>query len=47
MKAIVQERYGPPDVLTLMDVDKPVAADGELLVKVHGTSCAVIRIWPA
>jgi NADPH:quinone reductase-like Zn-dependent oxidoreductase len=32
MKAIVQDRYGPPDVLTLRDVDKPLPADNEVLV---------------
>jgi NADPH:quinone reductase-like Zn-dependent oxidoreductase len=38
MKAIVQDRYGPPDVLTLRDVDKPVPADNEVLVRVHAAS---------
>jgi len=35
MKAIVQDRYGSPDVLELREVDKPVAADNEVLVRVH------------
>jgi NADPH:quinone reductase-like Zn-dependent oxidoreductase len=38
MKAIVQDRYGPPDVLHLTDVDEPVPADNELLVRVHAAS---------
>jgi NADPH:quinone reductase-like Zn-dependent oxidoreductase len=38
MKAIVQDRYGPPDVLTLQDVDPPVAADSEVLVRVHAAA---------
>jgi NADPH:quinone reductase-like Zn-dependent oxidoreductase len=38
MKAIVQDRYGPPDVLELRDVDKPVAADSEVLVRVHAAA---------
>jgi threonine dehydrogenase-like Zn-dependent dehydrogenase len=38
MKAIVQDRYGSPDVLTLRDVDKPAPADNELLVRVHAAS---------
>jgi len=38
MKAIVQDRYGPPDVLMLRDVDKPVPADNEVLVRVHAAS---------
>jgi NADPH:quinone reductase-like Zn-dependent oxidoreductase len=38
MKAMVQDRYGPPDVLELKDIDKPVAKDGEVLVRVHAAS---------
>ena len=35
MKAVVRRCYGPPDVLALEDVEKPVAAEGQVLVKVH------------
>jgi NADPH:quinone reductase-like Zn-dependent oxidoreductase len=35
MKAIVQDRYGSPDVLQLTEVDKPAPADKEVLVRVH------------
>ncbi len=38
MKAIVQDRYGSPDVLELQDIDKPVVQDGEVLVRVHAAS---------
>jgi NADPH:quinone reductase-like Zn-dependent oxidoreductase len=38
MKAIVQERYGSPDVLELREIDEPVAADDEVLVRVRATS---------
>ena len=38
MKAIVQYAYGGPEVLQLKDVDKPVAADGEVLVRVRAAS---------
>ncbi len=38
MKAIVQERYGSPDDLELREVDKPVAGEGEVLVRVRATS---------
>ncbi|TDD95418.1 NAD(P)-dependent alcohol dehydrogenase [Jiangella asiatica] len=38
MKAIVQDRYGSPDVLELRDVDAPVPSDIEVLVRVHAAS---------
>src|SRR5437764_4728448 len=38
MKAIVQVRYGSPDVLQVKDVDKPVATEDEVLVRVYATA---------
>ena len=38
MKAIVQDRYGSPDVLQLQEVDRPVAGEHEVLVRVHAAS---------
>jgi NADPH:quinone reductase-like Zn-dependent oxidoreductase len=38
MKAIVHDTYGPPDVLKLEEVDKPVPTDEEILVRVHAVS---------
>ncbi len=38
MKAAVYTRYGPPDVVTIMDVAKPKIHGNELLVKVHATT---------
>ena len=38
MKAIVQSRYGSPDELTLADVDDPVPAEDEVLVRVRAAS---------
>jgi NADPH:quinone reductase-like Zn-dependent oxidoreductase len=38
MKAAVHTRYGPPDVVRILEVDKPAAKDYEVLVKVHATT---------
>ena len=35
MKAVVQDTYGSADVLELRDIDKPVAGDDDVLVRVH------------
>jgi NADPH:quinone reductase-like Zn-dependent oxidoreductase len=38
MRAVVHDRYGPPEVLRLEDVERPVPAEDELLVRVHATT---------
>jgi 2-desacetyl-2-hydroxyethyl bacteriochlorophyllide A dehydrogenase len=38
MKAAVFRKYGPPDVLTIEDVEKPAPRDDEVLVRVHATT---------
>ncbi|GIJ10498.1 NAD(P)-dependent alcohol dehydrogenase [Micromonospora andamanensis] len=38
MKAIVQHRYGSPDVLRLGEIDTPTPGDGEVLVRVRASS---------
>ncbi len=35
MKAIIQDRYGPADVLYLSDIDRPAIGDDDVLVRVH------------
>ena len=38
MRAVVHDRYGPPDVLRLADVERPVPEEDEVLVKIHATT---------
>jgi NADPH:quinone reductase-like Zn-dependent oxidoreductase len=38
MRAVVHDRYGPPEVLRVEEVERPVPKDDEVLVRVHVTT---------
>ncbi len=42
MKAAVHRSYGPPDVVTVEDMSKPVPRDDEVLVRVHAAVAGVV-----
>jgi len=38
VNAIIQDRYGPPDVLKLVEVELPTPSENQVLVKVHAAA---------
>jgi NADPH:quinone reductase-like Zn-dependent oxidoreductase len=54
MKAVICTRYGPPEVLQLADLPRPVPLDNDVLIRVHATTChigdvrvrgAILPLW--
>ena len=38
MRAVVHDRYGPPEVLHVDDVERPAPKEDEVLVRVHAST---------
>jgi NADPH:quinone reductase-like Zn-dependent oxidoreductase len=45
MNAVVYDKYGPPEVLYLKDIPKPVPGENEVLIKIRASTVTTYDCW--